>query len=98
MVLSRTTVVLLLGFFILLLAEARRVNTKKKSKVNEYFWPMIKLVYALVFLPVLVYFVYVVAKDPITPKVLVEGWQRIKVRFVSYLGTPSKVATIKKKA
>ena len=44
------------------------------------------IILAVIFVPTIVYFIYVVVKDPATPDILVAMWEEFKVRSVGYLG------------
>ena len=92
---------LLLALELFLLCEAK----KKKSAASRRYGKRtdgvgtgvttVFILLAVIFVPTITYFIYIVAKDPATPDILVALWNEFKVRAVGYLGRGTEKANSK---
>lgn len=77
----------LLGFVSAVRKKRHGAAAKIKRKTSMTLFAYIMMVALLcIFVPLLAYFAYKVAKDPTTPVVIKQLWQRVKERCTGYLG------------
>ena len=69
---------------------------KRKHSLTQFMYIMI-IAMLCVFVPILAYFAYSVARDPMTPVVLKQLWQHVKERCTGYLGKKRNESTKSKK-
>lgn len=82
---AATAAMLLSLLFTVVEAASKRGRTRKRPKLKQglpdRFWPVMAGLAASMLLPVLVHFVYSVAKDPATPGLARELWKNGKRRL-----------------
>lgn len=84
-------------FFLLALSEAEAKRRKRSAKnqggskntMQQVVWIAMFFMF-LVIAPVVLLFIYKVAKDPATPDILRALWEKIKTTGFGYLGKPKK--------
>jgi hypothetical protein len=64
---------------------ARRKTGKAQKNPSEAYY-VLKWIYICLFGPVILYFVYLVLRDPMTPHLLHELWCRAKEKTGAFLG------------
>lgn len=82
-----------------ILVEAQKARRRESASAKRYrgnyddsphAWTGLYLIAFLVFIivaPVIMYFIYIVAKDPATPEIVTALWNEFKIKSVGYLGT-----------
>ena len=81
-------------------ASKGRKNRKKRKggDLATSFWLVIKVTYLAVFLPLLLWFVFSIVRDPLSGKVAKELWRLGKKRCISFLGRSRGVAARRRAA
>lgn len=77
---------------VLSVSQAKRA--KSISSVGE-FWTFVAVVYAVVLLPVVLYFAYVAVRDPALREIFALVWGRIKRRTCRFLGPSARNTAIR---
>jgi hypothetical protein len=62
----------------------RHSHTSDELDFSQAFW-IIGILFATLIFPPIIYFVYAVVKDPVTPTVMKNGWDYIKQQYFGYL-------------
>ena len=68
------------------------------SDIATSFFTVIKVTYMAVFVPLLLWFVYSIVRDPMSGKVAKELWRLGKKRCISFLGRSRGVAARRRAA
>lgn len=84
-------------FFLFALVETEAKRRKRlarkqggsKNTMQQIVWIALLFIF-LVIAPIVVMFIYKVAKDPATPDILRALWDKIKTSGFGYLGKPKK--------
>ena len=71
-------------------AKGRRARKRKGQQLDRSFWKTIKWTYFAVFVPVFLFFVYSVWKDPDSGKIARNTWKQVQKRSMGFLKNKKK--------
>ena len=77
-------------------AKGRSTRKPSGGDIGASFWAVLKITYLAVFLPLLLWFVFNIVRDPMSGKIAKEIWRRCKKRCISFLGR-SRSASARKR-
>ena len=71
-------------------SKRARVNKKKKKSDHSYALKFIGVMFGLTFIPLILYFLYNVYKDPLTPTLIKNGSEILKEKTMGFLSKKNK--------
>ena len=86
---------LVLALSVDLTEGARRKGGGKRTGKKDEAYKVLKWIYICLFGPVILYFLYLVLRDPMTPHVLHELWCRAKEKTGAFLGRDREAQRLK---
>ena len=97
-VLSKFMFIMMAAVFWAAEVECRRKRKNKRTggSVDRSFWRTIKWTYLAVFVPVFLFFIYSVWKDPDSGKIARTTWKQIQKRSMGFLKNKKKRRKSKK--